>query len=149
MKKHRQGGALPILLVLVTSMVAPASIEAQGSSNVDSGAGGAAVTNADDRSHRCAAPEITVEIGSRLPLGEAASVGGATIVREVASQCAYECFGHTCSIDCGEGKRASCGCIQVKRKPSGWQWLPRCYCASTAASDDPSDRAAERPPEKQ
>lgn len=42
-------------------------------------------------------------------------------------QCEIKCFTHTCSIQCGDGERAVCKCVQ-KSVPGGWQWIPVCEC---------------------
>lgn len=44
-----------------------------------------------------------------------------------AQHCQLTCFGHSCSIQCDDGQRALCKCIQEKT-PGGWQWIPVCTC---------------------
>lgn len=56
----------------------------------------------------------------------------------LAQQCSITCFTHNCSIQCDQGERANCACIQVKT-PTGFQFLPRCFCSRSQAADSASD----------
>lgn len=42
-------------------------------------------------------------------------------------KCNVTCFGHSCSIECEPGEKANCDCYHYET-PTGWQWLPRCWC---------------------